>query len=250
MTPETAEAVDALEAALRELGTPQRAAQEKRYLKSPLVHVGVTVPDVRKTVKAAHAALRPTHQELVTLTAALWASDIYERRLAAVELLKAGLASLGPDDLRRIEGMIREGAMWSLVDPLSGDVAGRIVLRDAACAGTIDRWCADPDFWVRRSALLALLAGIRSGKADLERFTAYADAMLGETEFFVRKAIGWVARELSKSQPAFVTSWAERNVSRMSGVTFREVVRRLPEPDADRLIRLRALSSSNDPKTR
>jgi 3-methyladenine DNA glycosylase AlkD len=239
-TTETTEALATLEAALRALGTPQRAAQEKRYLKSSLVHMGVTVPDVRKTVKATHAALRPTHQELVALAAALWASDVYERRLAAVELLKAGLAALGAGDLPRIEGMIREGAMWALVDPLAGDIAGRILLRDATCAATIDRWCADPDFWLRRSALLALLAGIRSGDPDLGRFIAYADAMLGETEFFVRKAIGWVARELSKSQPSFVASWAEQNLGRMSGVTFREVVRRLPEPDAERLTRLRA----------
>lgn len=240
MTPEAAKAVDALEAALRELGTPQRAEQEKRYLKSELVHAGVTVPELRKAVKAAYAALRPAHRELIVLVTAVWASEIYERRLAAVELLKAGLASLGPQDLPMIERMIREGAMWALVDPLSGDVAGRIVLREAASAATLDRWAADPDFWVRRSALLALLAGIRSGHPDLDRFTAYADAMLGETEFFVRKAIGWVARELSKSQPAFVTSWAQGNLSRMSGVTFREVVRRLPEPDAERLTRSRA----------
>lgn len=233
------EAVEALEVALRRLAAPQRAIQERRYLKSGLVHLGVTVPDVRRTVKAAYAAQRPEHRELVVLVGRLWASDIYERRLAAVELLKAALASLGPDDLPAIEGMIREGAMWALVDPLSGDVAGRIVLRHPACATTIDRWSADREFWVRRSALLALLAGIRAGDPDLGRFTAYADAMLDETQFFVRKAIGWVARELSKSRPSFVVSWAEPRLSRMSGVTFREVVRRLPDADAERLTRLR-----------
>lgn len=239
MRPESATAVDALDATLRRLGDPVRAVQEKRYLKSDLVHLGVTVPGVRKAVKSTYAALRPDHEELVELVSALWVSDVYERRLSAVELLKAGQASLSPDDLPRIEDMIREGAMWSLVDPLSGDVAGRIVLSDAACATTIDRWCADPDFWVRRSALLTLLAGMRAGHPDLDRFTAYADAMLDETQFFVRKAIGWVARELSKSRPQFVASWAERNLGRMSGVTFREVVRRLPEADAERLTLLR-----------
>ena len=233
------EAVDALEAALRKLASPQRAIREKRYLKSDLVHLGVTVPDVRTTVKAAYAARRPQHRDLAALVARLWASDIYERRLAAVELLKAALASLGPGDLPTIEGMIRQGAMWSLVDPLSGDLTGHLVLRHPACAATIDRWCADPDFWVRRSALLALLAGIRAGAPDLGRFTAYSDAMLEETQFFVRKAIGWVARELAKSRPSFVAEWAESRLDRMSGVTFREVVRRLPDADAERLTLLR-----------
>lgn len=236
---EVAGAVGALDAALRRLGSAQRAAREKGYLKSGLVHLGVTVPDVRVTVKAAYAALALEHRSLVALVAELWASDVYERRLAAVELLKAGQGSLGPDDLLRIEGMVREGAMWSLVDPLSGDLAGVIVLRYPVCGVTIDRWSGDADFWVRRSALLSLLAGVRAGSPDLERFSAYADAMLDETEFFVRKAIGWVARELSKSRPSLVVSWAESRVDRMSGVTFREVVRRLPEADAERLTRLR-----------
>jgi len=237
----TTEAVTAIEAELRRLSTPGRAAQEKRYLKSDLVHLGASVPDVRKTVKAAYAARRPDRDRLLALAAELWASDVYERRLAAVELLKAGHAVLGAGDLARVEDMIREAAMWSLVDPLSGDLAGLIVLRHPgpASGGVLDRWSADHDYWVRRSALLALLPGVRAGDPDLDRFTAFSDAMLDETEFFVRKAIGWVAREISKSRPSFVVSWAEVRVGRMSGVTFREVVRRLPEADAARLIRLR-----------
>ena len=38
---------------LRLLGTPERAAQEKRYLKSDLEFFGVAVPDMRRVVKAA-----------------------------------------------------------------------------------------------------------------------------------------------------------------------------------------------------
>lgn len=243
MTPHDLPAIstaDGIGTALVRLADPQRAAQEKRYLKSGFTHLGVTVPQVRKTAKAAYVQLGPEHAALVALVAELWASDVYERRLAAVELLKAGLATLSPDDLPTIERLIREGAMWSLVDPLSGDVAGVLLLRHPGCGTTIDRWSADPDFWLRRSALLALIAGIRAGEPDLGRFTAFTDAMLDETQFFVRKAIGWVARELSKSQPSFVVSWAQDRLGRMSGVTFREVVRRLPDADAERLTRLRS----------
>jgi 3-methyladenine DNA glycosylase AlkD len=235
----TSGSVDAIEAGLRRLGTPQHAVQEKRYLKSSLVHWGTVVPDVRKIVKAEYRARTPDREELLTLVSALWASQVYERRLAAVELLSAGRGLLWPDDLALIERLIREGAMWSLVDALSGDIAGRLVSRFPEAAVTLDRWSADRDFWVRRAALLALLQGIRSRVPDLDRFTAYADAMLGEREFFIRKAIGWVARELSKSDPAFVLAWAEPRLAGMSGVTYREVVRRLPEADAARLARLR-----------
>jgi 3-methyladenine DNA glycosylase AlkD len=56
--------------------------------------------------------------------------------------------------------------------------------------------------------------------------------MLTEREFFIRKAIGWVLREISKRDPAYVVTWTRRHLDVMSGVTFREAVRRLPEADA------------------
>ena len=89
--------------------------------------------------------------------------------------------------------------------------------------------------WLRRSALLALLRGIRTGQPDLPRFTRYAEPLLAEREFFIRKAIGWVLREISKHDPDWVAKWTETHLSEMSGVTFREAVRRLPADEADRL---------------
>jgi 3-methyladenine DNA glycosylase AlkD len=56
--------------------------------------------------------------------------------------------------------------------------------------------------------------------------------MLGEKEFFIRKAIGWVLRETSKRNPAYVAAWTGAHLNRVSGVTFREAVRRLPEAQA------------------
>jgi hypothetical protein len=45
-----------------------------------------------------------------------------------------------------------------------------------------------------------------------------------------------VLRELSKKDPAWVTAWVEGHMADVSGVTFREAVRRLPADDADRLL--------------
>ena len=43
--------------------------------------------------------------------------------------------------------------------------------------------------------MLALLVPLRRGGGDFTRFGRYADAMLEEKEFFIRKAIGWVLRD-------------------------------------------------------
>ena len=170
---------------------------------------------------------------------ALWREPVHERRMAAVEVLTLGVRRLGARDLATVEQMIREARTWALVDALACNVAGTIALRDGSAWQRIDRWASDGDFWVRRSALLALLPGIRSGRPDLARFTTYAEPLLTEKEFFIRKAIGWVLREISRRDPAWVAEWTGSHLSRLSGVTFTEAVRRLPAGEAERLRRLR-----------
>ena len=51
--------------------------------------------------------------------------------------------------------------------------------------------------------------------------------MLDETEFFIRKAIGWVLREVSKRRPDLVFEWLAPRAARASGVTVREAVKYL-----------------------
>jgi 3-methyladenine DNA glycosylase AlkD len=221
---------------LRPLGTPERAAKEKAYLKSDLEFFGVAVPDVRRVVTTAvrrHPGL--DREATVAWAAALWREPVHERRMAAVEVLHLGLGQLRADDLATVEALIRQARTWALVDSLAGDIAGTIALRDPAAWPRVDAWAADADFWVRRSAILSLLQGIRAGQPDLARFERYAAGMLAEREFFIRKAIGWVLREISRRDPDWVATWTAGHAGEMSGVTFREAVRRLPPATAEQL---------------
>ncbi|GAA1993377.1 DNA alkylation repair protein [Catenulispora subtropica] len=221
------------------LGTAARATHDQQYHKSEFAHMGVPVPELRKLVKGLYKELggrRAGHDDVTGLAAALWDSDVYERRLAAVFVLAQGVRLLDGADLQDVTLMLRDAPMWSLVDPLAGDVAGKVVLRDREGTGrTLDLWADDGDFWLRRAALLALIPGIREGKPDLVRFTRYADPMVEEREFFIRKAIGWVLREIAYKDPTWVAAWVTARLDRLSGVTFREAVRRLPEDMAARL---------------
>jgi len=226
--------------ALRAVGTAERAVQEKRYLKSELEFFGVTVPEMRRVVtRAVRGYPGLDGAGMAAWAVALWGEPVHERRMAAVEILTLAAPRLGAAELSVVERLVRESGTWALVDGLAGNVAGEIALRDPRSWPVIDGWAVDPDFWVRRSALLALLRGIRSRQPELARFTRYAEPMLAEREFFIRKAIGWVLREMSKHDPAWVASWTELHLSEMSGVTFREAVRRLPAGEASRLQKLR-----------
>jgi 3-methyladenine DNA glycosylase AlkD len=230
-----AAAIAELETGLREAGTPERAESEKRYLKSDLTFLGATVWQTRAVVKAFARANTLDHDTLVALASALWDAPIFERRMAAVMLLDLHPELLSADDLPLIERLIRESLTWALVDFLAGDIVGGVRVTDPSVEPILDRWATDPDFWVRRSSLLAELKPLKQG-ADLAPFLRRADLMLDEKEFFIRKAIGWVLREVAKQRPAEVIPWLAPRTGRASGVTMREAVRYLPEADRDRLM--------------
>ena len=125
----------------------------------------------------------------------------------ATFLLARDVRELSADDLPLIERLVRESRTWALLDYLAVDVLGLIV--EASPHGIrmdLDRWSTDPDFWVRRASLLAELRPIRRA-APMDRFSARAEQMLDEREFFIRKAIGWVLREAGKRRPAEVAAW-------------------------------------------
>jgi 3-methyladenine DNA glycosylase AlkD len=227
---------DAIEARLREIGTPKRAIGEKAYLKSDLDFTGTLVSDTRREVRNVDAGLSLDHGRLIALVEALWSKPVFERRLAAILLLQRHAPLVSLADLPLLERLVRQSRTWALVDYLAVDVLGGLVERDAsAAAGALDRWSIDPDFWVRRASLLAELRPIRHG-APMDRFLVRADRMLDEREFFVRKAIGWVLREAGKRRPDEVVAWMAPRTDRASGVTMREAVKYLPVPNAERLM--------------
>jgi 3-methyladenine DNA glycosylase AlkD len=236
----SSEDVDAaqIERELRAAGSPSRAASTQNYLKSSLDFAGTPVPAIRAIVtswRRAHPDL--TTRRLTELTAALWDGPIFECRLAAVILLTDRRQLLGVADAPLVERLLRMSGTWALVDGLAADVMGSLVERFPELLDTLDRWAADEDFWMRRSAMLALLVPLRRGDLrDWPRFSGYADAMLGDREFFVRKAIGWVLREVAKQHPGVVADWLAPRVQRASGVTVREAVRWLPAAPREALL--------------
>jgi 3-methyladenine DNA glycosylase AlkD len=227
-----------LEAEFRALGTPERAAAEKVYLKSALTFLGCTVWQIRAAIRAwlVDHPLESGADALV-LAEALWSEPIHERRMAAVVVLGREVRNLSVADISFLERLLRESLTWALVDGLSTNVVGEIRRRDPDGARPIlDRWSEDGDFWIRRASLLGELPAVVRDLAPLEPFLTRADAMLEEKEFFVRKAIGWVLREVGKKRPAEVVAWLEPRTARASGVTMREAVRWLPEADRERLM--------------
>jgi 3-methyladenine DNA glycosylase AlkD len=223
--------VRALRTALEAVASPERREKEKSYLKSELDHLGASVPAIRKLTRAALNEVALDHDTLWVIVHALWAEPVHELRAAAVEALDHRSKLLVAGDMAPLETLLRASRTWALLDPLAIHVVGGLVASAPPCTTELDRWASDEDFWMRRAALLALLKPLRNGAGDFDRFSRYADAMLEENEFFIRKAIGWVLRDTGRKRPALVSAWLEPRLHRASGVTVREAIKHLPNRD-------------------
>jgi 3-methyladenine DNA glycosylase AlkD len=231
---------DEIDGELRAAGTPERAAHEQQYLKSGLVHYGASVPAIR-SVATRFAKRRPDlgHDDVIDLVEALWIEPVHERRMVAGELLDLYVDRLRPDDAELLERLVRESRTWALVDGIAASVVGRLVERYEMGA-VLDRWAGDDDFWIRRSALLALLVPLRRGDGDFARFSRYADAMLDDHEFFIRKAIGWVLRDTGRKRPDLVYDWLLPRAARASSLTIREAIKPMSERQREAILAARA----------
>lgn len=235
---------EAIDRDLRALGDCERAEREKAYLKSDLLHYGVSVPALHKIADQAARSLDRT--ALLHLVTELWdepvGHPVWERRFVAADLLSHRADLLSPADLPLAERLCREARTWAILDTLAPRVVGALADRfPDDVAPVLDRWACDDDFWLRRAALLAHLIPLRDGRGDWARFTRYADALLDDREFFVAKAIGWVLRDTSRRRPALVAMWVEPRAHRLHAVSFREAIKKLPADDQERLKGLRTM---------
>ena len=220
----------AILAELAPLGLPQKAVAAAAYLKSDLQFLGVTASVVREVaLRHYKAAGKPDRAALQQLAQAAWATGSHDARAVACVVLEKWPQSLLVADLPWLKELVRHSNSWAYVDVLAVHVVGNI----AACQPqptklALSAWATDGNFWVRRAALLALLGEMRHGGGfDSAQFEAWAVPMLPDREFFIRKAIGWVLRDVSKRQPEFVRGFIDRHRAKMSGLTLREAGRLL-----------------------
>jgi 3-methyladenine DNA glycosylase AlkD len=187
------------------------------------------VPEIRRAANdfaREHPDL--SRAELRKIVDELWSTDVYELRSAGIALLARYATLLEERDLPWLLGFVQRSRTWAHVDWLAADVIGRVVGESRTALRRLPTWARDDKFWVRRTALLAQLRQLSHGAGDFDLFARLAAPMLAEREFFIRKAIGWVLREVSKKRPKLVFEFLREHREEVSGLTLREGAKYLP----------------------
>jgi 3-methyladenine DNA glycosylase AlkD len=216
---------------LRRAGSAARAVGEKAYLKSDLRFWGTSLDSIRAAAgeySDAHPDL--TRTDLRVIAETLYATDVFELRASAIGLLERRRDALVDRDLPWLIAVVRKSKTWALVDWIAPKVIGDVIARDPRSRKRLGAWAKDDDFWVRRAALLAEHDALRAGGGDFALWSRIAAPMLEEREFFIRKAIGWVLREVSKKRPELTYEFLRKHRGQVSSLSLKEGAKYLAAP--------------------
>jgi 3-methyladenine DNA glycosylase AlkD len=211
---------------LAPLGDRNKADQMRAYMRGRFEYLGIPTPERRAAVRLLIRSFAPVDSAMLRRAAlSLWQAPQREYQYVAADLLICHCAALGLDDLGWLLELAQDKSWWDSVDALV-KVMGKIVrISGAAGRRQMDRAIRAENFWVRRIAMLHQL-GWRDD-TDTVRLFRYADLLAPETEFFIRKAVGWALRDYAWHDQRAVKKYLESARHRLSPLSYREASKNL-----------------------
>jgi len=223
-TPLGDEVVARLVAAFESAADPARAAPMVAYMKGRFPFLGIGSGPRRSLAKAALAGLpAPDETDVAAVTAACWALDAREYQYAGADYAVRWVRVCTPSFLAVAERLIGEKAWWDTVDVLAAHVVGPLVAATPALRADMDRWLVSDDLWLARSAILHQL--FWKERTDADWLFAACLARAADTDFFLRKAVGWALRQYSKTDEAAVRTFVAEHDAELSGLSKREALK-------------------------
>ncbi|MGZ7184140.1 DNA alkylation repair protein, partial [Streptococcus pyogenes] len=102
------------------------------------------------------------------------------------------------DDIPNLRQLVISKSWWDTVDSLDRTI-GNINFPSSEIDQIMLDWSTDDNFWLRRIAIdHQLLRKDRMKTALLEKILVNN---LNQSEFFINKAMGWILRDYSKTNP-------------------------------------------------
>ena len=148
-----------------------------------------------------------------------WNKEEREFQYAVVYYLKAIQRFLKREDISRLKYLIVTKSWWDTVDLLA-KVVGSLVIRIEGYDQIMLEWSKDSNIWLRRVAILYQLS--LKDKVDKQVLDEILVNNLGDSEFFINKAVGWVLRDYSKYNPEWVREFIKKNKENMANLSIRE----------------------------
>ena len=217
------EFIQTLELELKRNANTKIAKEQKAYMRNQFEFYGIKTPIRREIQKPFLAkSYLPPKSDLEEIVKTLWNKPQRDYQFIGQELVFKYTQQFDENDIALLEFIVTHKSWWDTVDYIAVKIIGAYFTRfPNQLDSYIDKWLASGNIWLQRCCLLYQLKS--KDKMDTQRLRYIIQKLLGSKEFFINKAIGWVLREYSKTNPKWVRDFTENND--LANLSRREALR-------------------------
>ncbi|MFY0608322.1 MAG: DNA alkylation repair protein [Cyclobacteriaceae bacterium] len=199
------------------------ALKQKQYMRNQFDFYGMKAGERQQIQKPfLTKEFLPPKSELSELVHTLWSKPQRDFQFFGQELVWKYIKVLEVEDLELLEYMVTHKSWWDTVDYIANRLMGSYFKKHPnEIPHQIDKWLDSGNIWLQRSALLFQLK--YKSELNTELLTRIILRLLGSNEFFINKAIGWVLREYSRTNPDWVLEFT--NSHELNPLSRREALR-------------------------
>ena len=159
----------------------------------------------------------------------------------ATQWLKKRKEVLTPENIPFFEDILYKDINgWGEVDQFCYRVLNPIFNNDYSLYPYLTKWSTDSNKDIRRASLVAMI--ISSGKLtlnyDYDKMITLVERLKNDSDFHVRKAVGWILKCAFVSYPDKVETYLRDNVMNLDRIIFRYALEHVENPLRDELIHL------------
>ncbi len=204
------EYITALEVEFKRNSNPTIAIQQKAYLRNQFEFYGLTAPVRKEILKPFFIKdYLPAKRDLDKIVRTLWEKPQREYQNFTQELVFKYVKQLEKKDIQLLEYMVIHKSWWDTVDFIAVKLIGTYFKHyPEQIDSHVQKWLMSGNIWLQRSAVLFQLKYKK--ELDTTLLTNTINQLLGSKEFFINKAIGWVLREYSRTNPAWVIDFVSK----------------------------------------
>ncbi|MGO4109701.1 DNA alkylation repair protein [Paenibacillus sp. YAF4_2] len=204
---------------------PENARSMEAYMRNQFPFLGLKTPERKQLTREfwkEHGL--PKGELLLQTVSELWQLPEREYQYTAMVLLDKHRKQAERSHIEVLERLVVTKSWWDTVDIIAGQLIGfHLSKYPELLADYPDRWIHSENMWLRRTAILYQLK--YKGSTDTDRLFHYIDLQKEESEFFIRKAIGWALREYAKTEPDVVRRFV--NETPISSLSVREALKHI-----------------------
>ena len=201
------------------------ALEQKAYMRHQFQFYGLKAT-VRREIQKPFFIKEylPQKSEIEHIIKTLWEKPQREYQLFAQELAFKYVKQLELKDINLFEFMVTNKSWWDTVDFIANKLMGEYFKTfPNQKEKYVTKWLKSNNIWLQRSALLFQLK--YKNKIDTVLLSSTINSLLNSKEFFINKAIGWVLREYSRTNPNWVIEFV--NNTELSNLSKKEALRLL-----------------------